>query len=199
MGAKNQVIAGDHGGQRIRLSQGRMYIGNIDINKETVDRFEIMDESINTTSFTSGKTKKSMLGAGTKGAVGAVVGSAFGPVGTIIGAGAGVATSKAKNKSVTKEITTKEIMLAVYFKNGEQSLLQLDDKFYKLFLKLIFSGPVQIKRTDPKTRNKVLKGFGWLFVPYIMIFVFWKNLAKPNKIIGATWAVLSLLIGFFNK
>lgn len=36
---------------------------------------------------------------------------------------------------------------------------------------------------------KVLKVLGWIFVPFIMIFVFWKQLSKPMKILGSIWAI----------
>ncbi|GKU76649.1 hypothetical protein [Paenibacillus sp. L3-i20] len=45
---------------------------------------------------------------------------------------------------------------------------------------------------------KVLKAIGWIFVPYIMIFVSWKNLKKPGKALGTTWVVI-LLIAFIGS
>ena len=42
---------------------------------------------------------------------------------------------------------------------------------------------------------KVLKVLGWLFVPYIMIFLSWKNLNTGLKAVGVVWAALALIIG----
>lgn len=194
----NKVIAGDYEGQIVKLRKGRMFIGNTEINKATVAEYEIMDENSSTQSFTKGNTKKSMIGAGTKGAVGAAIGTAIAPgIGTLIGAAAGVTTSKAKNKSVTTEVTKKELLVAVYFANGEQSLLQLDNIGYKNFLRATFADPAQLKLKEQKeTKNKslTLKVLGWFFIPYIMIFVFWKKLSQTNKILGVIWSIIALTV-----
>ncbi|MNH75606.1 preprotein translocase subunit SecG [compost metagenome] len=46
---------------------------------------------------------------------------------------------------------------------------------------------------------KPLKVIGWILVPFIMIFISWKSLNKNMRILGVAWAVLFLLIGFFNR
>jgi len=43
-----------------------------------------------------------------------------------------------------------------------------------------------------------LKFLGWLFVPYIMIFVSWKKLKGVGKTFGIIWAVFALLIVIGN-
>lgn len=193
----NNVVAGAYEGKQIKFKKGRMFIGDNQINKETVERYEIMNEDSSITSYTTGNTKKSMVGAGTKGAVGAVVGSVFGPVGTIIGGAAGVATSKAKNKSTTREVTSKEMLVGIYFADGQESLVKMDGKYYEEFLRSVFSGPLpskQKQQMDSAKNKKLLKVFGWLFVPYIMTPVTWKKLTKTNRILGITWSVMALII-----
>lgn len=48
---------------------------------------------------------------------------------------------------------------------------------------------------------KVLKFLGWIFVPYVMIFVSWKALKGAGKTFGIIWAVLGaiIVIGNLNK
>ncbi|MFJ5713098.1 hypothetical protein [Neobacillus sp. NPDC093127] len=201
----NKIIAGAYEGQKIKVLKGRMFIGDFHINKETVERYEIMTEDSSTTSTTKGNTKKSMIGAGTKGAVGAVIGTAIAPgIGTLIGAGAGVTTAKGKNKSITKEVTSKEMLVAIYFSNGQESLVKMDGQYYEVFLRGTFSEPVVYKTKekhskDPVKNNQVLKVLGWIFVPYIMTPVFWKKLNNPYRILGTIWAVMALMIGIFGR
>lgn len=40
---------------------------------------------------------------------------------------------------------------------------------------------------------KLLKILGWIFVPFIMIFVQWKKLKKPARVIGIIWAAFFLI------
>jgi hypothetical protein len=201
----NKVIAGAYEGQKIMVLKGRMFIGDIHINKETVERYQIMTEDSSTTSITKGNTKKSMIGAGTKGAVGAVIGTAIAPgIGTLIGAGAGVTTAKGKNKSVTKEVTNKEILVAIYFTTGQESLVKMDGQYYEVFLRGTFSDPMAIKTKSPKEKSagendKVFKVLGWLFLPYIMLPAFWRKLNKQYRILGTLWAAIAILILIIGK
>lgn len=41
---------------------------------------------------------------------------------------------------------------------------------------------------------KVLRIIGWVFIPYIMIFISWKSLNRDQKVFGIIWAVVSLII-----
>jgi hypothetical protein len=196
----NKVIAGDFEGQIIKLKKNLMFIGDNEINKETVERYEIINKQSTTTTFTKGKTTKSMIGAGTKGAVGAAIGTVIAPgIGTLIGAGAGVSTSKKKNKSVTNEVTTKDIMVAVYFTNRMESLVKMDGIYYEKFLTCCFRPPSSIpqkvkekKQKDPIKNNQVLKVLGWVFFPYIMILAFWNKLSQQHRILGGIWSVIAL-------
>ncbi|RED51639.1 hypothetical protein [Cohnella lupini] len=44
----------------------------------------------------------------------------------------------------------------------------------------------------------LLKVLGWIFVPYIMIFVKWKQIGKVAKGFGTAWALFALLIVISN-
>jgi hypothetical protein len=202
----NEVVAGDYQGQKIKVSRGKMIIGNIEINKETIDHFEVMNENSSTTSFTKGNTKKSMVGAGTKGAVGAAIGTVIAPgIGTLIGAGAGVATSKGKTKSVTKEVTTKEVTVAIYFTNGEQSLAKLDGEHYEKFLSASFSEPntYHAKQAKAKGPRSIAGTIAWLvfFFP-VGLYRMWtyNQFTKRTRIIVTTaLALLTVIAGVTNR
>jgi hypothetical protein len=45
---------------------------------------------------------------------------------------------------------------------------------------------------------KVLKLLGWVFIPYVMIFVFWKKIGVAGRIFGTTWATLVALMVIGN-
>src|SRR5690625_1740873 len=41
---------------------------------------------------------------------------------------------------------------------------------------------------------RFLRILGWVFIPYIMLFVRWKNTGKIAKVIGGAWAALIILL-----
>ncbi|CAH1230598.1 hypothetical protein PAECIP111891_06693 [Paenibacillus allorhizoplanae] len=45
---------------------------------------------------------------------------------------------------------------------------------------------------------KALKVLGWIIVPYVMIFAFWKKIGVAGKIFGTTWATLVALMVIGN-
>lgn len=106
--AANSVIKGKYEGR------GLTFLGDWDfsyISKDTVDHYEVLDQ----------ESAKSMSSALTRGIVG---GALFGQVGI-----AAAVTAKTKN------IYT----VVVYYKDSdEKSLLEMDDKTYRLFLKQMF-------------------------------------------------------------
>lgn len=115
MGAKNKVIAGDYEGKMISSSFGETrimisYSNNVIIDKWSVDSYEVIDE-------TSRKSATSVAGR-------ALVGSLFGGVGLIAGA------LSAKSKGVHT--------LAISFKDGKRSLIEVDDKIYKNIMTAVF-------------------------------------------------------------
>ncbi len=112
MGAKNRVVAGDYKGKVVSEILGDIHIivkvghpeNDVLLNKSYVDSYEVITEDISQSA--------------TSGAIRGAVGSAlFGSAGML----AGVAS--AKKKSI--------ITLAVHFKDGKNSLLEIDEKLYK--------------------------------------------------------------------
>lgn len=115
MGAKNKVIAGDYEGKVIMSTLGIVnlqtgFLKTITIDKNTVEDYEIMDE-------THSKSAVSAVGRGLVG------GFLLGPVGLLAGL-------SAKSKGVH--------IIAVQFKDGKKSLIEIDEKIYKAFLKSCF-------------------------------------------------------------
>jgi hypothetical protein len=112
---KNKVIAGDYvnmgiifSGQYVQIVTG--FMKTISLNKETVERYEIITE----------EHRKSGTSAILRGSVGAAV---LGPVGILAGV-------SAKNKGTYQ--------IAIEFKDGKKSLIEIEDKAYKLFMKTNF-------------------------------------------------------------
>jgi len=112
---KNKVIAGDYvnmgiifSGQYVQIVTG--FMKTISLNKETVERYEIITE----------EHRKSGTSAILRGSVGAAV---LGPVGLLAGV-------SAKNKGTYQ--------IAIEFKDGKKSLIEIEDKAYKLFMKTNF-------------------------------------------------------------
>ena len=111
------VIAGDYQDKFVNIILGKLCISNADIfnkdivlNKDTVSQYDIVDE----------ESRKSAASAVGRAAVGAVL---LGPVGLL----AGVA---AKRKGI--------YTIAIQFHNGKKSLIEIDEKRYKIFLKEMF-------------------------------------------------------------
>jgi hypothetical protein len=115
MGAKNKVIAGDYQGKAVTAGFGVVLISNgfknsIDLSKDTVEEYEIVDES----------KRKSAASAVGRGLAGSLL---LGPVGMLAGLSA-----KSKGTHV----------LALQFKDGKKSLIEIDDKIYGTLMKKLF-------------------------------------------------------------
>lgn len=117
MGAKNMVIAGDYQGKGISVVGGMPNIlvsfkasDYIMLDKYGIDSYEVLTE----------KTRKSASSGIIRGAVGATL---LGPVGLLAGL-------SAKNKGI--------YTIAIKFKDGKNSLIEIDEKVYKAFLKANF-------------------------------------------------------------
>ena len=119
MGAKNKVVAGDYKGftvtklpffDTIALTQ---LLGNTTVNldKNTVASHELVTD----------EHKKSAASGVARGLVG---GALLGPVGLLGGA------LLAKNKGI--------FCIAIEFKDGKRSLIEVDDKIYKSLTKILF-------------------------------------------------------------
>lgn len=115
MAAKNKVIAGDYEGKLISQSFGKIFIAvgftkTIYMDKDTVDNYEVIDET----------SQKSAVSAVGRAFVGGVL---LGPVGWFAGV-----TAKSKGTH----------LVAVQFKDGKKSLLEVNDKIYGALMKKLF-------------------------------------------------------------
>lgn len=115
MGAKNKVIAGDYNGKIIGASFGQLYIGvgfgqNLYLNKDVVESYEVITE----------EQRKSAASGVARGAIGVAL---LGPVGMLAGL-------SAKNKGTYN--------VAIRFKDGKNSLVEIDDKIYKELVRILF-------------------------------------------------------------
>jgi len=113
--AKNKVIAGDYEGKMIINLLGNAAISIsfgkcINLDKTTVESYEVITE----------EHRKSATSGITRGLVG---GALLGPVGLLAGL-------TAKNKGTH--------VLAIEFKDGKRSLLEIDEKFYKQLVQKMF-------------------------------------------------------------
>ncbi len=115
--AKNAVISGDYKGGKLKkninciLMNIPLHFGLVEISSKTVESIEIIDSS----------SKRSTGSAITRGIVGAAI---AGPAGAVIG---GV-TGKTKD--------TYHVL--IHFKDGKQSLVELDGDMYNKLLKVVF-------------------------------------------------------------
>ncbi|MGN7402027.1 hypothetical protein ACTHO0_19425 [Cytobacillus praedii] len=115
MGAKNKVIAGDYEGKPVQRVIQIVQILNgfgkrIELNKNTVQEYEVID----------GSNQKSVVSAVGRAFVGGVI---LGPVGWF-------AALSAKSKGTH--------VIAIEFKDGKKSLLEVDDKIYSTLMKVMF-------------------------------------------------------------
>ena len=114
--AKNKVIAGDYIGNMVGQGLGQPYISigfakSINLNKTTVDSYELITD----------EHRKSAKSGVARGLVG---GALLGPVGLLAG---GIS---AKSKGIYQ--------IALQFKDGKRSLIEVDDKIYKAIIKSCF-------------------------------------------------------------
>ncbi|MBQ5320338.1 MAG: hypothetical protein J6K17_14705 [Oscillospiraceae bacterium] len=109
--AKNKVIAGDYNGSAVTNVLGSVMVGSMSFAKYTVDDYEVITED----------HRKSAASGIARGIVG---GSLLGPVGMLAG------SLSAKNKGV--------YTVAVAWKDGKKSLIEVDDKIYKAMVKVMF-------------------------------------------------------------
>lgn len=115
MGAKNKVIAGDYLNASVMNMFGNISLSvgpnhSVAINKYQVVQYEVVDE----------EKRKSATSAVGRGLVGGLI---LGPVGLLAGL-------SAKSKGIH--------IIALEFKDGKKSLIEIDDKIYKEFIKKMF-------------------------------------------------------------
>ena len=111
----NMVVAGDYNGAGIAVGHNSIKIckgfKRINLTKDMVESYEVITE----------EHRKSATSGITRGLIG---GALLGGVGAIAGA------ISAKSKGTYQ--------VAIQFKDGKKSLLQLDDKAYKTLIKILF-------------------------------------------------------------
>lgn len=116
MGAKNKVIAGDYEGRKISSLFGIVQIEKIYkqpaiiFSKDVIEEYEVMDAA----------SQKSAVSAVGRAFAGSLV---LGPVGLFAGL-----TAKSKGTHT----------IALSFKDGKKSLIEVDDKINKSIMKLMF-------------------------------------------------------------
>ena len=103
MTARNKCIAGKFEGKYVTKTFKLISVGYEYINKDTVEMYELITED----------KRKSGTSAILRGASGAAL---LGPIGTLAGV-------TAKTKGI--------YLVAILWKNGEHSLLEVDDNIYK--------------------------------------------------------------------
>lgn len=116
--AKNEVIAGEYTKYTVIYDGGKVYLKEFNswnprivyLNKSTVHEYNILNENY----------KKTVTGVVGRAAVGAAI---LGPIGLLAGA-------TAKNKGT--------YVVSITFKNGTQSLLEIDEKRYKALVTSCF-------------------------------------------------------------
>lgn len=108
--ALNMVISGDYKNSRVLSTWGGVKIGKIKLDKSNVDGYEIMNE----------KNRKSALSAIGRAAIGSLF---LGPVGLLAGL-----SGKSKGTHT----------IAIYFKNGKKSLVEVDDDIKELIISSLF-------------------------------------------------------------
>ncbi|MCC5910162.1 MAG: hypothetical protein JJT76_06960 [Clostridiaceae bacterium] len=117
MGAKNRVIAGDYAGCVVVSGLGTVQIGiglfkkNLVLDSTTVEGYELVTD----------EHRKSASSGVARGLIG---GALLGPVGMLAGG------LSAKNKGT--------YTVAIQFKDGKNSLLEVDDKIYKILVQRCF-------------------------------------------------------------
>lgn len=114
--AKNRVIAGDYEGKAVATTVQEVYLilglmKTYYINKDNVETYELITD----------EHKKSAASGVARGLVG---GTLLGPVGLLVGG------LTAKNKGIYQ--------IAIQFKDGKKSLIEVDDKIYKMIIKSCF-------------------------------------------------------------
>ncbi len=114
--AKNRVIAGDYNGSIVGQALGQPYIStgfakSIHLNNSDVESYELITD----------EHRKSAKSGVARGLVGGVL---LGPVGMLAGG------MSAKSKGIYQ--------VALQFKDGKRSLVEIDDKIYKSIIKSCF-------------------------------------------------------------
>lgn len=115
-GAANKVIAGEYEKKQIVASGSKVYI-----SKGFMDRISLDHTTVAAYELITDEHRKSAKSGAVRGLVG---GALLGPVGLLAGG------LSAKSKGIYQVV--------IQFKNGKRSLVEVDDKLYKLIIKNCF-------------------------------------------------------------
>ncbi len=137
----NKVIAGKYEGKSIMVTKGKVLIvtspfSPLELSGENISNYEVITE----------EHRKSAKSGVARGLVG---GALIGPVGMLAG---GIS---AKSKGTYQ--------IAIEFNDGDRSLIEIESKVYKLFVKQMFeNGYIKNEHTSisPKTTESSGKSFG---------------------------------------
>jgi hypothetical protein len=206
----NTIISGNYVGFELAGSYGKVWLvgdnKEVQCNKGTIEKYEVLNTTSvtksHTTSNTKGKTRKGTTSMAVRGVVGGVL---FGPVGAIVGAGTAKNKSKSTIHGTTVETTDRTFTVSVYFKDGTQALLKLDDVGYENLLIAVFAEPYETyadlmkdlaenlaekKRLEAEMSKKVLKGlFKFVVLPVVYLILI-SNFPTPMillTIAGLGW------------
>ena len=149
----SKVLAGKYEGKSIVVINDKVLITigfkSIEISKENVVKYEVITE----------EHRKSASSGVARGLVG---GALIGPVGALAGG------LSAKNNS--------KYQIAIEFNDGMRSLIELDNKAYKIFLKQMFesgysSNECEIinSKSNKSNKNYLVKFIGGMFLIVIML------------------------------
>jgi len=116
MGAKNKVIAGDYINSSVLAAFGTLqlvlgFFDSIVLDKSNVESYELITD----------EHRKSAMSGASRGIVGGLL---LGPAGMLAG------SLSAKSKGIYH--------VAIQFKDGKKSLLEVDDKVYRQMVKSFF-------------------------------------------------------------
>lgn len=114
--AANKVIAGDYEKKAVTVSGSKVVIStgfmkSVTLDRNTVEAYELITD----------EHRKSAASGAARGIVGGVL---LGPVGLLAGG------LSAKSKGIYQ--------VAIQFKDGKKSLIEVDDKIYKTLIKCCF-------------------------------------------------------------
>ncbi|MEH7503304.1 hypothetical protein V7152_15045 [Neobacillus drentensis] len=208
----NKIISGNYIGHDLVVNYGKIWILNgeneVQINKDTIEKHEIVDSTSTTTSHTTTNTKGTSR-KGTKSIAGrAIVGGVLlGPVGAVVGAGTAKNKTKSVAKGTTTETTTREFKILVTFNDGKQALLELDDYGYENLLIAVFSEPYEtyndilkanadaLKVKQAAFKKKMIRFLKFVVCPiaYLILFV---KLPVPIfilTVVGAGWLIYKVI------
>lgn len=119
--AKNKVIAGDFNGSLVMLTFDTVYFSSgfskpMTIDSKCVETYEIVTD----------EHRRDVKSGISRGLMGAILLAPIG--GALIGGAAGVFSAKQKGI----------YQIAIQFKDGKKSLIEIDDKIYKAIIKNCF-------------------------------------------------------------